>query len=1046
MGGSTARKEQHALRRRARALSAGLLFEGRGAVLVAALVSVLAAATAITAASVARGRQLRRMAAAGLELQLNAATGGATWVPEFESSCGVTEVDVEYVDEVSGWGTNYDHIPTPEMCCAMCQGEPRCKAFTWVKDAGLPDGCRSQCWLKGGTGTPREKKGLVSGRPPPRRSLDKIPAGAGGKGGSLFCMSLMVPGTDEEKLLLWQYTNKASIFACDATAIYSNQEIELAKGVTTLVIDSDLKCEYGGDSQSALNSWIFIALWQKLIDDGEYANHDWVVKADPDAVFFPDRLGAMLAEHKGHGYINNCRYGMHGPIEVLSKRAVDALAKDYAASFDGKAPKRCVEEQDFGQWGEDMFLDQCLGTVLEVAPHPVDVRLMCESHCDCPAWYWCQNGTDRVSYHPFKTVAAYQNCMANALGGPELDDGVAQPTPAPGPKPKVLAGRTTTSGSGSSRAALASTTGRAEMSGSSSSRSAPASTTPGKAPRDRFDCDAGISRRAGWSGAKKDWCCANKQKGCDEDDAGDADAVPADEQTCKDYGCVDSFDPERSCQCNPDCASHGSCCEDYQEACGDRNQEEPDEDPQSQAGALKLKAKAETLDAEESCANYGCGGEYDEDQACQCTADCADYHNCCPDMEDECKGVLGTAAAASTTDAGGASTTAAPATTTVATHAGQDAVSTSSAPLKDEGAAATASADADKGEDEDEDAGADANADPQQPAPGPRAQTFYMYRAQSEATYPLENINTADLAGVLWYLHNEVIVARPRKYKIDRIKRYKVTVKNTWEFWNAHKRQFSAFVAYDAARCSTPVCKDIYNQYGFIVGCQTQDLNVAAYLAPNQTSWNCEKGSDECRPPVWYSLPGPCPAQGMDNGRIDPNKVGLDVSAFKSKECIKKMPGGRCDKASGAPDCTYSYEEAGEIMLDELAGIDDYDNFWNYSYVNCLRDKSQHKLSEDEPCIQNKEYDVKLDKGVGTKFWDGKLDKKKCEARMESARQLFKKHFPEFPADYDEPACEFDMYYENEFTWGINHTGAEPSSWWDNKMAVSEFDAPAAPK
>jgi hypothetical protein len=314
-----------------------------------------------------------------------------------------------------------------------------------------------------------------------------------------------------------------------------------------------------------------------------------------------------------------------------------------------------------------------------------------------------------------------------------------------------------------------------------------------------------------------------------------------------------------------------------------------------------------------------------------------------------------------------------------------------------------------------------------------------MYRAQSEATYSLENINTADLAGVLWYLHNEVIVAQPRKYKIDRIRRYKVTVKNTWEFWNAHKRQFSAFVAYDAARCSTPVCKDIYNQYGFIVGCQIQDLSVAAYLSPNQTNWNCEKGSDECYPPVWWSLPGPCPAMGMSNEKIAANKIGFDVSAYKSEECTKKMPGGHCDKATGAPDCTYSYEEAGEIFLDELAGIDDYDNFWNYSYTKCLQDKAQHVPGANESCVQNREYDVATDEGIGTIFWNGKLDKEKCAARMEAVRQLFKMHFPDFPADLDEPACEFDMYYDGEFTWAVNHTGAEPSSWWDNKMAVSEM-------
>jgi hypothetical protein len=312
-----------------------------------------------------------------------------------------------------------------------------------------------------------------------------------------------------------------------------------------------------------------------------------------------------------------------------------------------------------------------------------------------------------------------------------------------------------------------------------------------------------------------------------------------------------------------------------------------------------------------------------------------------------------------------------------------------------------------------------------------------MYRAQSEATYPLENINAADLAGVLGYLHTEVGGAQPRKYAVDRIKRYKVTVKNTWEFWNVHKRQFSAFVAYDAARCTTPICKDIYNQYGFIVGCQTQDLTVASYLSSSQTSWNCEKGADECNAPVWYSLPGPCPSMGMDNGHIAADKVSLDVSAYKSDDCVKRMPGGHCDKATGAPDCTYSYEEAGEIFLDELAGIDDYEMFWNVSYTKCLQRKALHQLKPGENCTQNKEYDVKLDKGVGNSFWDGKHDKKQCANRMDAVRQLFKMHFPDHPLDLEEPACEFDMYYEGEFKWDVNHTGAEKSDWWDQKMPVT---------
>merc|ERR1719436_835616 len=198
--------------------------------------------------------------------------------------------------------------------------------------------------------------------------------------------------------------------------------------------------------------------------------------------------------------------------------------------------------------------------------------------------------------------------------------------------------------------------------------------------------------------------------------------------------------------------------------------------------------------------------------------------------------------------------------------------------------------------------------------------TFYMYRAQSKKDYPLENLNAADLAGVLWYLHNDVVSETPRKYQIDRIKRYKVTMKNTQEFWNAHHRQFGAFVAYDAGRCTSLNCKEMYYQYGFIVGCQAVDMQGAGYLSDVRTNWNCIAGSDQCKAPLWYSLPGPCPAMGMKRTHGKRNVVHLDVNRDKTPECIKRMPGGHCKTVTGAPDCTYSYEEAGEILLDNLTG------------------------------------------------------------------------------------------------------------------------------
>merc|ERR1712050_792410 len=66
------------------------------------------------------------------------------------------------------------------------------------------------------------------------------------------------------------------------------------KKVLTLPIPGNLSVKYGGKWNTALNTDIFIGVWNAVSLLGRYQYHDWTVKVDPDAVFFPERLRELL--------------------------------------------------------------------------------------------------------------------------------------------------------------------------------------------------------------------------------------------------------------------------------------------------------------------------------------------------------------------------------------------------------------------------------------------------------------------------------------------------------------------------------------------------------------------------------------------------------------------------------------------------------------------------------------------------------------------------------------------------------------------------------
>lgn len=90
----------------------------------------------------------------------------------------------------------------------------------------------------------------------------------------------------------------------------------------------------------------------------------------------------------------------------------------------------------------------------------------------------------------------------------------------------------------------------------------------------------------------------------------------------------------------------------------------------------------------------------------------------------------------------------------------------------------------------------------------PEAVTFYAYRATNADDFPPENVNLANLEGILMYLQHEVTDGKGyRKFNIDRIRRYRISMKPTKEAfqmtgtgtnWPRQVRpQYTTFSAFD---------------------------------------------------------------------------------------------------------------------------------------------------------------------------------------------------------------------------------------------------------
>jgi len=211
-----------------------------------------------------------------------------------------------------------------------------------------------------------------------------------------------------------QLARRAGIFGCDEYTLFSNGgKIDMGYGWLTAEISTpELRLGHGfkdGETTSSwLNTLVFIKAWQLVLWDGRYVKHDWTVKADPDAVFFPERLRTVVCQHtsdEGESlfYMNCDMYGpisMYGSLEVVSHNAVVTFLENRT---------RCEKELKWHGWGEDYYLQKCL-TLLGV--HSVNnFSMVGDFRCHGAP---CTDQS-KVVFHDYKVPKVHFGCWEQSM-------------------------------------------------------------------------------------------------------------------------------------------------------------------------------------------------------------------------------------------------------------------------------------------------------------------------------------------------------------------------------------------------------------------------------------------------------------------------------------------------------------------------------------------------------------------------------------------------------------------------------------------------------
>lgn len=233
----------------------------------------------------------------------------------------------------------------------------------------------------------------------------------------LFCFMAIQSDGLELQLGKKQAEMRGGIFSCDYHVVFSDKEFHLAPGVVTKKLDhfkARLSVK-GALTATWVNTEGFIEAWDTLGKMLDPWLADWMVKVDPDTVFFPVRLKSMLRDltleyselldTKGM-YIQNCmvegNLQFYGSTELISNKALMHLSERNNSCTD----------LPLDMMGEDMWMQRCMEE-LEITGAPLP-NLLHDKYCPVAKDKWCD--VDGAAFHPYKTPEQWYKCYNWALG------------------------------------------------------------------------------------------------------------------------------------------------------------------------------------------------------------------------------------------------------------------------------------------------------------------------------------------------------------------------------------------------------------------------------------------------------------------------------------------------------------------------------------------------------------------------------------------------------------------------------------------------------